>query len=39
VFTVLLELIEKEQIVIPRGNRTPEELDHLSNVIPFKLPS
>jgi HD-GYP domain-containing protein (c-di-GMP phosphodiesterase class II) len=39
VVTVLLELIEKEQIVIPRGNRTPEELDHLSNVIPFKLPS
>ncbi len=39
VVTVLLELIEKEQIVIPRGNRTPEELDRLSNVIPFKLPS
>lgn len=39
VVAVLLELIEKEQIVIPRGNRTPEELDRLSNVIPFKLPS
>ncbi len=39
VVTVLLELIEKEQIVIPRGSRTPEELDRLSNVIPFKLPS
>jgi HD-GYP domain-containing protein (c-di-GMP phosphodiesterase class II) len=39
VVAVLLELIEKEQIVIPRGSRTPEELDRLSNVIPFKLPS
>lgn len=39
VVSVLLELIAREQIIIPRGSRTPEELDHLSNVIPFKLPS
>lgn len=39
VVAVLLELIEKEQIVIPRGSRTPEDLDRLSNVVPFKLPS